>query len=41
VPGRPPIIGGFSLVDGRIEAISFIADPAKLSGLDDYPGGLT
>lgn len=41
VPGRPPIIGGFSVVDGRIAAISLIADPAKLGGLGDHPGGLT
>ncbi len=34
VPGRPPIVAGFTVVDGRIVTIELIADPAKLRGLD-------
>src|SRR3954447_23192134 len=40
VPGRPPIIGGLTVVDGRIAAIDLIADPAKLGGFQDTSGGL-
>jgi RNA polymerase sigma factor (sigma-70 family) len=40
VPGRPPIVGGLTVVGGRIAAIDLIADPAKLGGLEERPGGL-
>ena len=40
VPGRPPIIGGLTVVDGRIAAIDLIADPAKLGGFQETSGGL-
>ncbi len=40
VPGRPPIICGMTVADGRIAAIDLVADPAKLGGLDEPPGGL-
>jgi RNA polymerase sigma-70 factor, ECF subfamily len=40
VPGRPPIIGGLTVVDGRIAAIDLIADPAKLGGFHETSGGL-
>ena len=40
VPGRPPIIGGLTVVDGRIAAIDLIADPAKLGGFQEASGGL-
>jgi RNA polymerase sigma-70 factor (ECF subfamily) len=40
VPGRPPIIGGLTVVDGRIAAIDLIADAAKLGGLQETSGGL-
>lgn len=40
LPGRPPIVGGFTVADGRIATIDLIADPAKLGGLDVAPGGI-
>jgi RNA polymerase sigma factor (sigma-70 family) len=40
IPGRPPIVGGFSVVNGRIATIDLIADPAKLGGLEETPGGI-
>lgn len=33
-PGRPPIVVGFTVADGRIATIDLIADPTKLGGLD-------
>jgi len=34
VPGLPPIIGGFTVANGRIATIDLVADPAKLGGLE-------
>src|SRR5436305_899821 len=33
-PGRAPVVVGFTIARGRIVAIDLIADPAKVSGLD-------
>jgi RNA polymerase sigma-70 factor (ECF subfamily) len=40
IPGRPPIVGGMTVVNGRIAAIDLIADPAKVGGVDANPGGI-
>lgn len=34
VPGRPPLVVGFTVVNGRITAIDIVGDPAKLGGID-------
>ena len=40
VPGLPPIVGGFTVANGRIATIDLIADPAKVGGVDTNPGGI-
>jgi RNA polymerase sigma-70 factor (ECF subfamily) len=40
LPGRPPIVGGFTVANGRIATIDLIADPAKVGGIDSSPGGI-
>ena len=34
IPGRPLIVAGFTVVNGRITEIDLIGDPAKMGGLD-------